>query len=159
MNKVLNSKPKDNDKFINKDLSKSIINKHPGGRPKLKKYSPEEKLIIQKEVVQLIRNHQNLTTAAAKVGINDSTLSAWAIKNPAFDAEIKKARAEANAELIQELRDNKENRNYKSIHTFFILQNNSPEQYGDKRRIEHTGKDGQPILVKIIRYGDNKSKP
>ncbi len=90
------------------------------------------------------------------MGVSDTTISSWIGKYPKFEEEIKKAQAEAKVELIEEIRANKHDRNYKVISTFFLLQNNFPNEYGDKRRVEHTGKDGQPILVKVIRYADKK---
>jgi len=109
--------------------------------------------------LQVLGKANTLRTAADLVGIGESTVSEWRGKYPSFDADIKKCQAEVKMGLTQEIEDNKHNRNHKLVGVFFKLQKLYPEEYGDKQRYEHTGKDGQPITVRIIRYADKKSRP
>jgi len=137
---------------------KLIIPKHAGGRPAMRRFTPEQRKEYQEQILQVIRKANTLKTAADLVGIGEGTVSEWRGKYPSFDEEIKRVQAEVKQELTLELRKNIENRNYKQVSIFFLLQKLYPEEYGDKQRFEHTGKDGQPIIVRIIRYADKKTK-
>lgn len=111
---------------------------------------------------------------ASNIGISRSTLNAWKKRFPYISDTLKKGKDVADrevenalfkravgyefTEVTEELMDSGELRVTKKVRkqvapdtgaAAFWLKNRKPDVWRDKQEVEHTGKDGEPVMFKI----------
>ena len=125
---------------------------------------------LQDALVEKLREGNYIETACALVGITDRTYYRWieraedelerVAKNPRrriqkseepfiqFRQAVKKARAEAESEAVTAIRQ--EGKKTWTAYAWW-LERSFPDRWGRKDRHEHTGPDGEAIVVKVLK--------
>ena len=129
------------------------------------KYTKE----IIKQLEDAIRSGLSNVKACELVGINPTTLYGWMKEKSYFYNRIKKARAEKcklYADTIKaaglghvsatcpecgcEFEVMISKAQWQAI--AWLAERTEFDEFGNKQRVEHTGKDGEPIAIKEVRY-------
>ena len=125
--------------------------KGPGGRPT--KYRPE----MCARVIEMGREGFSLTEMADALDIHYSTFLAWQEEKPEFSKAIKEARRRSQAwwERMGRVATFGGVDGFNATSYIFQMKNRFREDWADSSRTELTGKDGSPLNVQIVRYGDD----
>jgi len=126
-----------------------------GGRPT--DLTPE----LQEKIVQAIKAGNYIETASAYAGINKTTLYDWLKRGSKetdgiyveFSNAVEKALADAEVRDVAIIA--------KAADTYWQasawrLERKFPKRWGRKDRLEHTGKDGEPIQTTQVSQKDIK---
>lgn len=113
----------------------------------------------------------NVKLSAAKAKLSRSQLYNKRKADEAFAAAWSEAEALGNAALEDEARRRAYNgwlepvfhkgsrcgtvRKYSDTLMIVLLKAHMPEKYQDRQKLEHTGKDGAPLTVNIIRFSED----
>lgn len=101
-------------------------------------------------------------------GVVESTLNLWKLRHPVFSESLKAGKDFADVNVVQALYNRALGQTVKEVKTnedgsssetikeippdptsmIFWLKNRQPEIWRDKQSLEHTGKDGGPIVTK-----------
>lgn len=122
----------------------------PLGRPT--KLTPD----LQAVIVKAIKAGATHETAALSAGIARSTFYDWKAKGEAGDPDysefsdaLKIAEAQGTVKLLERIQDASFDPKFWQA-AAWILERRYPETYG-RQRIEHTGKDGEALTIRILR--------
>lgn len=108
----------------------------------------------------------NISHSARAAGVDRGTHYKW-LADPAYAEAFKQADAQAGDILEAEARRRAVDgvdepvgwykgepggmvRRYSDTLLIFLLKGRKPDVFGDRQRLEHTGKDGAPLRVEII---------
>lgn len=112
------------------------------GRPT--KYEPR----FCEEVENLMRQGFSKTAAAGHIGVDRDTFLNWAKEHPEFFGAIKRGEAARTMKLEQDLLDAVDGPRVTS--RIFALKNAAPDEWKDKREMEHGGTNGGPIMFRWL---------
>jgi hypothetical protein len=92
-----------------------------------------------------------MKSAAAAVGVDQSTIWRWRQEDEAFDAAVLTARASADAIRVGMVEDSLFRRivlgEAAAAEVIFWLKNRAPDRWRDRQHIEHTGPGEGPMAV------------
>jgi len=150
---------------------KAKSGKHPGGRPT--KYKPEYADLAFKFCLLKATDEQ----LAKFFDVPTRTIDNWKKRYPEFLQAIKRGKEEADARVSESLYDRAMGYEHEDVDIrvvqnkivktkiikhyppdptsmIFWLKNRQPQTWRDKHDLEHSGKDGGPIIVEIQRFTD-----
>jgi hypothetical protein len=119
------------------------------GRGRPTEYTPE----LGEQILALMEQGLSLTAAAAECDVHRQRVYEWEGRHPEFAELTKLARSKRQAFLERRLMSAADGPIVTS--SIFALKNTNPEDWRDKRELEHAGKDGAPIVFKTIYEGSD----
>ena len=117
----------------------------PGGRPT--KYRPE----MPDKVRALLSEGFSKEAAAGALGISAQTLYVWEKEIPDFSDAIKEGEAASQHWWEDRGRDACLNGEFNPTVWWRNMQN----RFGWREKMEHTGEDGGPIQVRVVKHADD----
>lgn len=117
----------------------------PAGRPSLYDEAYCE------QVIEVCAEGYSLTGFAGKIGVGRDTISEWVKVHPEFSAAVQRAKAARAVWWEERSRQVAKDGGPGGQATMVIfgLKNHAPEDYSDKQQVEHTGKDGSPLVEQV----------
>ena len=128
----------------------------PGGRPS--KFSPT----LQLKICTTIADGATYAEAAEAAGIDYTTLLRWKQAGEKakggqyyeFCKALKKAEDQSESTLLSRIvKAGTDPKHWQA--NAWILERRFPHKWGKVDRMEHTGKDGSPLLIKVERITNN----
>lgn len=111
------------------------------------KYSKEK----TQEICKRLEMGDNQVDAAVLCDISEETFYQW-MKKPEFSESIKKALLKCKSRNIQIIQK-------AAISTWqaaaWWLERKCSEEFAIKNVLKHEGKDGEPIILKLVNYGNH----
>lgn len=104
------------------------------------------------EIVSLMATGLSLTAAAAELGFHRDTIYEWEKTHPEFSDAVKLARGKRTLKLERDLLTAPDGPTVTS--RIFALKNAAPDEWREKQTTEHTGADGGPMILEIVRFAD-----
>jgi transposase-like protein len=148
----------------------NIKKKHPGGRPPIR-YDPELHPAFAKALAIDGLTHEEI---AKRLGCSEDTLRKWRKLYHEFSGALKEGKEHADAKVEMSLYKRAIGYEYtetktiktpdgtkteiKGVHVspdptscIFWLKNRRPSEWRDSKQLEHSGKDGETITVKVLK--------
>lgn len=119
----------------------------PAGRPS--EYTPE----IAEHCRAFMGQGYSLTAFAGEIGVNRDTVVDWQKKFPEFSEAVKDGQA-ARTKILETGLMREDLAGPQITARIFALKNASPEEWRD--RVEHTGADGGPVQVAVVRFTETE---
>lgn len=109
----------------------------------------------KKRATVLARLSDGLSVTAAMAGMGDRTnYYRWREEHPDF-AEAADAAIEAGTDRLEDIAKQRAEETSDTL-LIFLLKARRRDKYGDRQQLEHSGKDGAPI---IITFGEDGKGP
>ena len=135
-----------------------MTEKHAGGRPT--DFSQE---IADAVFTHMVEGKSVRSFCANKANPSLTTLYRWLRENPEFRQQYESGlemRADTHAEQLIEISEDDTGdvqRDRLKVDTRkWLMSRMKPKKYGDKITQEHTGKDGAPLNIEIVRFGERE---
>jgi len=148
---------------VSKDSADTNTQKHAGGRPT--DYYPE----ICDELPSMFEEGQSVVEVAVELGVARSTIYLWAKEHPEFSDALTRAREVSQAWWERQGRENLfDHEEYdaeskistKNKFNNGLWKENMCKRFTDWRdRQEITGKDGEPLTVRILKASEADQEP
>lgn len=119
----------------------------------MKKQRPKYTDEMANTICEKIASGASLVRICAEVGISYTTVMKWLNDFPAFAEDYTRARenqADFHADEIVAIADEEEDPNKARVRIDarkWVAAKMRPKKYGDKVTQEHTGADGQPLVI------------
>lgn len=113
------------------------------------------------EICSLIADGTSAKQTCDRVGISRPTLYRWLREHESFHSNYMRAREDAADTLADELMDIAETEEdvarakVKIDARKWVAARMKPKSWGDRQQHEHSGPDGSPLAINIVRYGDH----
>lgn len=118
------------------------------GRPT--KYDPK----YCEAVIEFMKEGASLTSFAASIGVARSSLNVWMDEYPEFSDAVKIGKANCAVWWENLARQNAITGNGNATLTIFGLKNMAPDEWHDRKEIDHTSSDGsmsaKPLRIEIV---------
>lgn len=127
------------------------------GRPT--KFSKE----LGDEICRMIGEGYSARSVCTDKSITLATLYRWLRENEEFKSQYDRAREDAADTLVDELmeiadtEDDVQRAKLKIDARKWVASRMKPKSWGEKQQHEHSGPDGGPLEVSIVRYGEDSS--
>lgn len=120
--------------------------KNLGGRPT--KYRPE----YCQAIIEHMSEGASMTSFAASIGVARSTITQWADENPEFSVAVNTGKAKCAAWWEALGRSGAQGGDVNPTLVIFGLKNMSPDDWRDKRELDHTSK-GESLQPQAGEFG------
>lgn len=103
------------------------------------------------EVITYCDQGYSLTAFAGSIGVCRNTIGEWCEAHPEFLVAVNRAKAKRAAWWEDRARHvaMEGGPGGQATMVIFGLKNHAPEDYSDKQQVEHTGKDGAPLVEQV----------
>jgi hypothetical protein len=123
--------------------SGEVVKRRPRGQPT--KYT---KRTVDK-ILKAIREGNTYEVSAKLAGISYPTLAEWRNKYPDFSEALKEADEDGERVLLDRIKTAGIEPKFWQANAW-ILERRFPDRWARRDRLEHTGKDGEQLVIKVV---------